>query len=188
MKALLFLSLFISFSVFAGNINKEFTTKSFADAKKSEQYIRFDMKSTKAGMFTTSFTGFVKDFNINTDKKNDMISGGTLKFKVLSLDTDSDGRNEKMHNKCFSHTKFPELSVKFSNSIKYNTESDIEGIINVRGKNKPIKIHMKVTKTGDTVQVQGTAKVKLSELEIPDPSIFIASVSDEVVILFSIKI
>lgn len=185
---LLSLSLLVSFSVFAGNVNKGFSSKTYEDAESSEHYIRFDMKSTKAGMFTTSFTGFVKDFTVSTHKKADMLSGGIIKFKVLSLDTDSDSRDEKMHNKCFSHTQFPELIVKFKDSIKFNSEVDINGTINVRGKDKPIKIHVKVDKKGDVIQILGTAKVKLTELEIPDPSIFIATVTDEVVLLFSIKI
>ena len=50
-----------------------FFTANYDEAKKAESSIKFDMASTKVGIFTSHFTGYVKKFSVSGDKKENSI-------------------------------------------------------------------------------------------------------------------
>lgn len=55
-----------------------FYSSNYEEAKKAESNIKFDMASTKLGIFTTHFTGFVKKFSLSGEKRG-------IQFTMLQL-------------------------------------------------------------------------------------------------------
>ena len=172
--------------VYGREITKSYKFGSYEDAKKSNEFIKFDMDSTKLGIITTTFSGFVKDFTISANKERSVLKDLKVVFEVKKMDTDIDARNEKMWNLCLDHKNFSNIIVSFKSEIqRENSEfMAIPATINIRGTEKDFLVNIKTHKENNKVILQGNALVKLSELNIPDPSIFVASVSDLVKISF----
>lgn len=155
-----------------------FTSENYEEAKKAESNIKFDMASTKVGLFTSHFTGFVKKFSVSGDKNGNSIHNAAIEFDVKELDTDIDGRNEKMWDLCLDASNHPKVQIKLSQPIEIGAEErEIPGIINVRGQDYPLTLKIKVD-SNMIVDIKGQISIK--ELKIPDPSIAIASVRDSI--------
>ena len=176
----------LSTIAYGREITKSYKFGSYEDAKKSSEFIKFDMDSTKLGIITTSFSGFVKDFAISVNKERSVLKDLKVIFEVKNMDTDIDARNEKMWNLCLDHKNYSNIIVYFKSEIpRENTDFvSIPATIKVRGVEKEFLVNIKTQKENNKVILQGNAQVKLSELNIPDPSIFVASVSDLVKISF----
>lgn len=185
----LFLLLFLSTSLMAKSYKKTFSYDDFYKAKAAINFMRFDMESTKLGMFTTSFHGVVRKANLSYKFKKNTLSNATIFFKVADLDTDVNNRNKKMHNFCFSKDKFSDIIITLHSSIKTGAmEKNISATMNVRGKNKEIEVIIDVIKRGKKLIITGISQVSLKELEIPNPSIWVAKVSDKVEINFNFEL
>jgi len=183
--------LFLTFILFSSVIWGRETTKNYKlgnyeDVKKSSEYIKFEMDSTKLGIITTSFSGFVKDFAISFNKEGNILRDLKVVFEAKNMDTDIDARNEKMWNLCLDYKNFPKIMVIFNNEIPMESNDfvSIPATIKIRGMSKDFLVNIKTHKVNNKLIVQGNSQLKLSELEIPDPSIFVASVSDLVKISF----
>jgi hypothetical protein len=189
MKVVTFLiALIFCFSGQAKIVQKTFTFRDYEHAKSSNQFIKFYMESTKAGLVTTSFEGLVKKFTLRYDKQETELNSGLISFDVLQIDTDSDGRNEKMHNKCFSKDQYPQIKVQLGERIEIGKEKKIPATIQIRGKQKAIWVTIKAAREGDKIRVSGTSTLGLKNLEIPDPSIWIAKVRDQIDLSFNVLI
>lgn len=188
MKFLL-LALLFSTSVFAKSYNQTFSNDDFYKAKTGTSFLRFDMKSTKMGMITTDFYGVAKKFAVSFDLRKKTIKNAVVSFKVADLDTDVNDRNKKMYNLCFEKNKYPHLIVTLNNSIRIGkNKKTIPATMNVRGKNKAINVLIETVKKGKRLIVTGVSQVSLKELEIPDPSIWIAKVDDKVELKFNFEV
>lgn len=184
MKHLVFAFIFlISQSLRAEDLKFDF--KNYDEAQKAQDFVRFDMKSTKLGLLTTSFTGFVKSFTAKGDLKSTGIENASVEWTAESMDTDIDGRNEKMWELCLDYKNHPTLKLIFDEPISFG-ENEIKAHINVRGVDKPVTVAVKALKTDAGVFAEGKAKLSIRALELPDPSIAIASVKDEIVVSFKI--
>jgi len=136
------------------------------------------MASKKVGLFTSHFTGFVKKFSVSGDKNGNSIHNAVVEFDVKELDTDIDGRNEKMWDLCLDASHHPKVQIKLSQPIEIGAEEkEIPGTINLRGQDYPITLKVKVD-SNMVVDIKGQISIK--ELKIPDPSIAIASVRDSI--------
>lgn len=192
---LLFFALFnltLNFTLWGKSLEKEFIFNSFSEAQKAEDsYLSFEIKSTKMGLFTSTVPGFAKKFKFKSeyDEKNQVASTTEISFNVEDLDTDSSGRNEKMHETCLSKTKTPQITIKTAKvDIKNLENGSVDAVMNVRGVDKPIKLNLSVKSVDKNFVIEGTSQVKFSELEIPDPSIVIAKVNDVIDIKFKFDI
>jgi hypothetical protein len=165
------------FSLFSA-LATDFFYEDFDKAKSAESFIRFDMESTKIGLFTTGFSGVVKKFTINRDQAT------TLTFKVVDMDTDIDSRNDKMWEQSFDYKNHPEIKVEIQDAPVVG-ENTMKAKIYLRGYTKEFPLKVLVTKTENGLLAKGSAVLKISELEIPDPSIAIAKVRDEINLEFS---
>ncbi|MES2768820.1 MAG: YceI family protein [Bdellovibrionota bacterium] len=155
-----------------------FSSSNYEDAKKADSYIKFDMASTKVGIFTSHFTGYVKKFSISGNKKNNFISDAIVEFDVKELDTDIDSRNEKMWDQCLDASHNPKIQIKLSQKIEIGgPRKDIAGVINVRGEDHPLTLSVEVN-SDMIADIKGQVSIK--DLKIPDPSIAIASVRDTI--------
>ena len=189
MKAFFIVTLTLfSFTVFAGKVEHQCSSESYADAMKSDCFIKFDMKSTKAGFITTSFTGVVKKFNTVFNWNGEEFANALLKINVADMDTDNSARDSKMNEETFSSDKFAELAVQIGGPLKAGVHNNVPGLLTVRGKIKEITLNLDMTVSKDKEYViKGSSQMSIKQLELPDPSIFIASVRDRVDLSFQIK-
>lgn len=189
MKAFLIVTLTLfSFSVFAGKVEHNCSSESYAEAMKSDCFIKFDMESTKAGFITTSFTGVVKKFNTFFNWNGEEFANTLLKINVADMDTDNSSRDSKMNDETFSSGKFAELAVQIGGPLKAGVHNNVPGLLTVRGKIKEISLNLEISVSKDKEYViKGSSQMSIKQLELPDPSIFIASVRDRVDLSFQIK-
>ena len=188
MKILL-ITLLLAFGTqsWAKSVTETYSVKNYEEAEKSPNYIRFDMESTKAGIFTTSFTGLVKQFSVHLNLTKNGAQNINISFNTVQMDTDNGSRNEKMHDYCLEKDKYPTINVRILDPITFNQKKVVNAILNIRGKDKPIKLMTDNTVVDGKATVKGSTVVKLSELEIPDPSILVASVDDKVVLRYNVS-
>lgn len=183
--------LFLSYSNAAEPISKteKFEYSSFDDAEKADSFLKLEGKSTKAGLITTTFTGFVKNFNVTAGVSESEFKNVAATFQTQSLDTDNSARNTKMWDYCLEATKFPEIKIQLSSPVLRNKKDQtIPGTISIRGQNKPIKLVIAATEDESEYLISGETVISIKASEIPDPSIFIAKVKDEIKIIFKLKI
>lgn len=163
--------------------------KNYAEAKKSENYIKFEGASTKLGFITTGFDGYARDFKINYDLINTQLNNLEVKIVIATLDTDVESRNDKMVNSILNKDKYPEIHAAIIDKvILVNGEQmvNMEFTINGHKLIRPVKIN--VEKKLDYLLISGTTSIGLKELGLPDPSIVIAKVRDDFNLKFSIHL
>jgi polyisoprenoid-binding protein YceI len=180
-----YLLAFILFQLaWAGSVKKNFSYSSFEEAKKANTSLKFIVESTKAGMFSSDIDGYIKSFSyeVNYDENNQILRNMKISLDTKSMDTDHEGRDEKLHKKVMEAQKFPELIVEVKGPLflKAQREETYKGIAYIRGKKKEFEVTMKGTATKKGFIVEGNSSWSLKGMEIPDPSIFIAKLSDEI--------
>lgn len=180
--------LFISFNSFSGVIEKSYKHSDFETASKSQNFVKFSIESTKAGMWTSVVDGYVKNFDFAYEKKTNKWVSGQISFKITQLDTDSDGRDEKMHEFCLDSKKADFLVVKVNTPMQVTKNMKVPATILIRGKEKDIGMMVSITSIDGGHIIEGSSEVSFSALQIPDPSIFIAKVADKIKISFKLKI
>ena len=179
---LITLLLFLCFNLFA--LEQDFNSPSFEQASESQNFLKFQIESTKVGLFTSKVDGYVKEFKAQYDWKDRQIHNAKISFKVKSLDTDS--RNEKMWDLFLDYKKSPALVVTLKETIKLGTHK-YKASMNVRGKEKDIILSIQAYLEKDMLFINGKALTGFSLLEMPDPSIAVASVADGIKLEFSLK-
>lgn len=179
--------------------------ESFSEAEKAyegeliplSEGLSFSVVSTKIGIFSSSVLGLVKKYEIHGILNKDSISDMSVVFPIDSMDTDSEGRDKKLHNLCLGTPDFSEIKITIKGPLNISlSESDqsleTDGIINIRGKDKNIKVKMKIYKSAlnneSWLRSEGEALLSVKDLEIPDPSIAVATLSDEIEVKFKLNI
>ena len=169
-------------SVQAETIN--FKNKNFDEAKGAPTYFMFEGHSKKFGMVTTSFQGYAKKGELVFEDSPEKISQIKLTIDTKKIDTDNGMRDEKMRDKCLESDKFPLITVEIPELSKLLDQQVVEGVMTV--KEKKVKLPITVTKKGNTYL--GQTSFKLSDADIPDPSIAIAKVKDSFDVKFQVKL
>lgn len=191
-KVTIFLLVLFSISLSAKEINKEISYKSYDQAKSSKNRLQFIVESTKAGLFSSDVDGYVKVFSYSADldDKNMILRNMKIVFNPKTMDTDDESRDKKLHNLCMSYKKYPqvEINVQGPMFLKTSKPQKYKGTVKIRGKVKPFEIELlSENKNSEYIMIKGNANWSLKGMEIPDPSIFIAKLSDEIRIQISIK-
>ncbi len=188
MRSLILLTILL-ISVLAHAFDTHFTFSNYGEAANSKNYLRFDLKSTKAGLFTSDVTGFVKNFSISGEQVGDIAKNIVISFDVESMDTDNSSRNEKMWGYCLNLTKNPKVEIKFKDNIDLSKQNiSTFANLNLRGEDHPIEVSLTHKSSADQIEISGLSHLKFSQLKIPDPSIFIAKVHDNIEINFHLLI
>ncbi len=184
MKFFIILLLCLGFSnhTFAKTLTLQ--NSSYEIAEKSANFIRFDMKSTKIGLITTSFTGFVKNAKIDYEESPTAYKNIAVSFLGRDLDTNISGRNEKMWSLCLETEKHSQIVLKIPEISKVTAPFKVAAEITVRGKTYPIQIE--VGEVSEQI-ISGQADLSLKGLDIPDPSILVAKVKDLIQIRFHLS-
>lgn len=189
MKLLLLISILFSFSILhAKTISRDYSFKSYQQATDAKYFVKFNMESTKAGIITTGFTGHLKKFNITTNASINTFINTKITFEGKDLDTDSGSRDEKMFEETLNIKKYPTIQIDIPSMVKIGEKNIVNAKMQIRGKIKDVKIEITATIEGGLTVLTGRMDVKISELELPDPSIFIASVRDLIEIRFKVAI
>lgn len=178
--AFLFFTFIVTHNLHAETL--EINKMSYKEAKSADVFVRFDMASTKFGLITTSFSGFARKFKVSGDIKNDVLQAGAqIEFAVKDLDTDINGRNEKMWSQCLDEKNHPTVRLTLNQAVPLTGElKDIPATLNVRGADKNIVLKVKSVSISDNISFDISGSVSIKELQIPDPSIAIASVRDRI--------
>lgn len=172
---------------------EKFSYKNYNEAITAPFFLKFFVKSTKAGIITTTVDGVVKEFNIDTQvfrsSEKTTINKAHVSFSVSSMDTDNSSRDDKLQNYCLEKDNFPQIQVTIKKpfvQLALMKEESIGGLLMIRGKSFPLelKVHFEVVDSRPVIV--GNAQFKISEVGVPDPSIWIARVHDEVQISFKL--
>ncbi|MDD0852931.1 YceI family protein [Halobacteriovorax sp. GB3] len=185
--------IFLSFGIVLlclGTSAKEYEFKDFEKAKESSNFLEFQVVSTKIGLWSDKVIGHVKKFNTEAviSKRGDLISSKNMKveFPVEMMDTNSESRDEKLHNFCLAKKDHPTISLVITDEVLFNgKEHIVEGTLNIRGESKRVKLTLKINELEKgRYEISGSGLFSLKELSIPDPSIAVAKLSDEITIRF----
>jgi methyltransferase len=161
----------------------------FEDAKKAEDYIKFEGASTKLGFITTGFDGYVKEFKVNYDLIDNQINKLEVTINTSTLDTDLGSRNEKMINSILEADKYPQIHAAIIDKVEMkNGDQIVNMIFTVKNQKLTRPVKIKIEKLGEHFLVIGTTILGLKELGLPDPSIVIAKVKDEFNLKFLIHL
>lgn len=179
----------LSFSLFATPFEQSYKVASFKEGYDSQDRIIFIGKSTKVGLMTSTFEGVVKDFKVKGDLTDKRLSSILVSFPVEAMDTDIDGRNEKMYDLCLDRKNSPEITVSITEvDLSKGNEQEVPAKIKIRGKEFPLTLKTKIEETGSSIKIVGNATSGFKELEIPDPSILIAKVKNPIEMEFKIEL
>lgn len=184
------LSLLITFASsdsYGTEIRKQY--KDYAEAKASEEFIRFASESKKLGFIKTGFDGFAREFNINYDLVKDKLNSLNVLIAVNGLDTDNGSRNDKMIQEIMEKDKHPQISVSLMSPIVLaNGSHETQMAFTIKDKKIIKPVSYTVTSNGEGVIVRGHSAIKLTEAGLPDPSIAIATVRDDFDLTFAVKL
>lgn len=160
----------------------------------NKEYLRFKVENTKIGLFTSKISGYVKNYIVSTETIENYSTNNIgfvnteIKFDTKDLDSDNSERDQKLKNYCLNFKKYPQISIKVSEEIKLG-EKTYKGIIDLKGKKFPLNILIKLTLNPKTkkVEIKGNSLSGFKALEIPDPSIAVAKLSDEIWMDFALE-
>lgn len=187
---ILVIFIFLSQSVFAEMIQNEINFKNFEDAEKAA-HLTWIVESTKVGLFSSDVYGYVLTYKYSAefDKENKILRDMTLKFPINAMNSDSESRDEKLHNKCLGSSEYKEIVVTIKGPIflKDKRERDYQGSVLIRGQEKPFKISFTPSLDEKSLTLKAESQWSLKAMEIPDPSIAVAKLSDEIRLKISLS-
>lgn len=171
-------------------INQKFSFDSFEKAKKASNKLKFTVVSTKVGLFSSDVDGYALQFDTIAEMNDKTVKGMAIRIPSAQLNTDSGSRDDKLHELCLSAKKYPEIIVKINGEYDYTTgkAQKLPATVNIRGKEKPTTVEIEASSNGDFLLVEAKSIWKLSEMEIPDPSIAVAKLSDEIKIYVKLQL
>lgn len=167
-----------------GSVNaKELSinSSSFSAAKNSNLYLRFEGESTKLGLVTTKFEGYAKEFKIKYDLIDDNLKTFDVEVLTSKMDTDLIARNEKMIESILGNLHFPKIHAKLTSSVllKEGTQT-INMLIKIKDKSLIKAVVINVALKEKKYLISGQSILGLKEFNLPDPSIIIAKVKDDI--------
>lgn len=162
-------------------------TSSFEQAKQAPNFIKFEGESTKLGLVTTKFEGYAREFKINYEITGDKLEILDVTVTTSKMDTDLTARNEKMIDAILGYVDFPVIHAKITSKLVLTLGAQtINMLIKIKDRSlvKPVVIN--VTNKENKFLVSGQAILGLQEFNLPDPSIIIAKVKDEIKLDFNL--
>ncbi len=171
-----------------------FSFSNYDQAKGSDTQLKFTVVSTKVGLFSSEVDGYVKSFQYqaNYDDKNQILRDMVIRFDPKMMDTDGESRDEKLHEKCMEANQYPEVKVVIKSGafLQEAREHTYSSVVYLRGKEFEVPVKMKAIFDKDSQQiiVVGSSQWSVQSMGIPDPSIAVAKLSDEIDIHFQLII
>jgi hypothetical protein len=186
------LSLTLS-SVQAKTVQGSFSFSDFSQAQETA-HLTWIVESTKVGLFSSDVYGYVLNYEYrgDLDEKTGVLKNLTLSFPILAMNSDSESRDTKLHTLCMGSPTYDKIKVVLPGpiSVKEQRKRVYQGQAYIRGKVKPFTIKaMAQISEADGKKVlhfKGKSIWSLQKMEIPDPSIAVAKLSDAIRINFNI--
>ncbi|HSK45364.1 MAG TPA: YceI family protein, partial [Candidatus Binatia bacterium] len=173
----------IAFSILAATL-----TAGFAQAQ--QKTFTLDPAQTKVNFTVDSTLHTVHgDFRLKRGSiQFDNATGaasGELVVDSTSGESGSDGRDKRMHKDILESPKYFDIiftpqHVKGTVANEGKSNVEVEGILTMHGKSKPVTMPLEVQLQNGTGSADGSFKVKYLEWGIKNPSTFILRVNDTV--------
>ena len=142
--------------------------------------IVFEMDST-----WHKFSGSAPDLQ-GTLSVDNLASPRIVQGKVVifaeKMTTEDEKRDEKMHDLSLESVKFPEIVYEITGL----EEEKLQGNLTVRETTRPVELSLVKSTQEGAITYVGTTVIQWKDYDVKDPSIFIATVFDDVVI--SVKV
>jgi methyltransferase len=174
-------------SLQAEELNYQFID--YNEAKKSENFIKFEGQSTKFGLITTTFNGYAKEFKVHYNLSNNQLNELDVKIAVKGLDTDISSRDDKMLNSILDMSSYPEIQARIQEKVILTEGGQVVYMVfSVKGKKVTKAVKISIEKKADKFSITGNTVLGLHELGLPDPSIVIAKVDENFDLSFAIML
>jgi len=113
------------------------------------------------------------------------VAAGELVVDSASGESGSDGRDKRMHKEILESPKYSEIvftpqHVKGTVASEGKSTVEVEGILTMHGKSKPVTMPLEVQLQNGTGSADGNFSVKYQEWGMKNPSTFILRVNDTV--------
>jgi len=181
----------LSLSLQAKILKGEVSFTSFGEAEKVA-HLTWIVESTKVGLFSSDVYGYVLNYRYSTeyDEENKILRNMEISFPIKAMNSDNESRDEKLHTICMGLPTHENIVVKIAGPLflKDKRARAYTGVVTIRGKEKPFTISMTANETSKFIGLKGEAKWSLKKMEIPDPSIAVAKLSDEIRINLSLEV
>ena len=112
-------------------------------------------------------------------------ASGELVVDSASAESGSDGRDKKMHKDVLESPKYSDIAftpqhVKGTVANEGKSTVEVEGILTMHGKSKPVTMPLEVELENGSGSADGSFSVKYQEWGMKNPSTFILRVNDTV--------
>lgn len=112
-------------------------------------------------------------------------AGGELVVDSASGESGSDGRDKRMHKDILESPKYSDIvfmpqHIKGTVAAEGKSNVEVEGILTMHGKSKPVTMPLEVQLQGGAGSAAGSFSVKYQEWGMKNPSTFILRVNDKV--------
>jgi len=112
-------------------------------------------------------------------------AGGELVVDSASGESGSDGRDKRMHKDILESPKYSDIvftpqHVKGTVAAEGTSSIEVEGLLTMHGKSKPVTMPLQVQLQGGAGSADGSFSVKYREWDMKNPSTFILRVNDKV--------
>ncbi|HEV7675468.1 MAG TPA: YceI family protein [Candidatus Angelobacter sp.] len=113
------------------------------------------------------------------------VAGGELVVDAASGESGSDGRDKKMHKDILESPKYSDIvftpqHIKGTVATEGKSAVEVEGILIMHGKSKPVTMPLEVQMQGGTGSAEGSFSVKYKEWGMKNPSTFVLRVNEKV--------
>ena len=167
----------------AKEIRGKVSFSNFEEASKAA-HLTWIVESTKVGLFSSDVYGYVLNYSYKAelDEDNKILRNMTLSFPINAMNSDSESRDGKLHTLCMGMPQYKEIVVTIPGPIflKDHKKRSYTGTVNIRGKNKEFRINFQPKLDEKGFSLVGESEWSLKAIEIPDPSIAVAKLSDEI--------
>ncbi len=163
-------------------------SEKFDEAAKAKSFLKFTIPTKKMGLFRSEVTGYATKFSATAKIDKGSATDISIELPVRGLDTDLYARNDQMWNACLAQKEHPVLKLTFP-SLKFEEGKEVKaaGTLSVRGKQKPFEAAFTLEKKDKRWVAFGKATTSFEALEIPDPSIGVASVDGPIQMEFFLE-
>jgi len=111
---------------------------------------------------------------------------GTISFSTISFKSENNDRDENMHES-MNIKLHKSVSFYISSLKKLENSYEISGYLVLNGVKKEIKSVATIVKTTDTLTLNGTFSIKMSDFAIEPPTLLFLSVRDQVDVVYNLN-